>query len=172
MENFLPKRHLSISHELGGSKKRYLSLLSDSWAETGVGAGGDYARHRHLGFTDVMYSPTGLRIGGPDGRELHGRLLVIAPRAWFGPVAMGPFWFIKFFQSTLDATVKVPDKQSGDGEASQGRLEFPYFLADMGSIELPRWDPAAHAYGSIAFRVDDEYLLVEVPGEPSLIIRR
>jgi hypothetical protein len=159
---------LSIHDSLGRGQKRYLSLLNDFWAETGVGGPGEYDGHYHLGFTDVMYSPSGITYRDELGAVADGKLLVIPPRVWFKPLRLGEFWFIKFFQSSIDASVAVPDKT--DQQQGTSSVSAPRACISSGSIELPFWDRTASRYGIICFKIENCALSVKVSDSPWLLV--
>jgi hypothetical protein len=162
-------RRLSISAELNTGSKRYLSLLSDCWAETGVGASGVYVAHRHIGFTDIMYSPLGFELARGPGVKLAGRLLAVSPRTWFGPISLGNFWFIKFFQSALDATVSIPDKEEMPAVGTV-QWDGPVEAIEDGVIELPYWNAEKAAHGTLRFDVRQNELVVEASGSRGLVV--
>lgn len=160
---------VSIRKTLEANEKRYLSLLTDCWAETGVGAAGEYEGHYHLGFTDVMYSPKGITAPDQSGTLTNGKLLVVPPRVWFKPLRLGEFWFIKFFQSSVDALVSVPDKRT-DASQQTGINSGPMVCISSGSLELPFWNTVTERYGHIMFEIGNNQLTVLLAGSRWRII--
>jgi|AntRauTorckE5430_2_1112549.scaffolds.fasta_scaffold03123_3 hypothetical protein len=74
--------------------KSYVNLLSETcFYELGFGRRGLYKGHSHLFFTDVLFSPTGIKIYGIDQ---VWNCVIVPPRTYLPDVEIGDFFFIKF----------------------------------------------------------------------------
>lgn len=162
--------HISIDESLTSTSRKYYGLLSNFGLEWGVGIGGSYPGHFHLGFTDVIFAPSGMVVADEFGVSHRGTLLVVPPGVWFSPDRVEAFWFMKLFGSVNCATVDVPDKI---GDRSRWTATGDSLrCVDTGDFVVPWWDPRSQTQGALRLQLGSESLAVLRNDRPWLMVSR
>lgn len=118
------------------ASKHYATSLNSHGFESGVGRSGEYEGHAHRFMWDLIFAPSGLALKTADNSWRQGTLLVVAPETFFGPVGLGPFWFLKF--AGRPGPVTMPDKLLEP--LARGGI---WLFGDSGLGEMP-WYPLGH----------------------------
>jgi hypothetical protein len=158
-----------------GVSKTYARTMDSHGYELGFAAGGEYAPHSHRNLIDLVYAPTGLELPGlTAGRPAAGRLLIVFPGTWFGPVRVGDFFFLKFYEDA--GSTEVPDKVT---DPHAHRAAFPrerstLVLDGPASLALPfhrPTGPSTAASGTARIELGPGGLTVDWGPAGSLSIR-
>lgn len=145
---------ISIDHKLNLTPKEhaknYMVLFNGNDYEMGVGRAGCYEGHSHYCFTDLLFSPNGIRCNNKGIESNFGRLLITPKKTFMPNISIGNFFFLKF--STICQNVILPDKTaevltegSIESYVSNIKLVFPWYLSaieGLGRIEVTLDDMA------------------------------
>ena len=91
----------------GSRDKKYLASYDKDGYECGIGYAGHYNGHSHIFYTDIMFSPSKIKINHKN-EDIECDMLVVPPRTYMNDVTIGDFFFIKFCEKQED--VILPDK--------------------------------------------------------------
>lgn len=156
---------VSISNLLlSADSKAYVGTMLDAGFEWGVGRSGVYDSHSHQSLCDVLYAPSGMRIGIPDAGILKCRFFLACPGVFFDPLEISNFWFMKFLGRPRDIRDSVPDKSldylHDDGPGVR------WLAADHGSWGCAFYDWRSNNRSDVRFSILDESseLLVTLRG--------